>query len=97
MASCADLHRRIKSSWRNHISSRGAAELGPQPDPQKHHLFYTTKENEIQGASGLHECACVCVYRWGIEWGDMGQETEEGNHRRTTSEGHCVSVKPFSP
>lgn len=26
--------------------------IGPQPDPNKHHLFYTTKEKEIEGESG---------------------------------------------
>ena len=45
MASYADLHCRIHSSWRNHISSHGA-EPGQQPDPNKRHLFYTTKEKE---------------------------------------------------
>lgn len=26
--------------------------IGTQPDPNKHHLFYTTKEKEIEGESG---------------------------------------------
>lgn len=26
--------------------------IGPQPDPNKHHLFYTTEEKEIEGESG---------------------------------------------
>lgn len=104
IASCADLHHRTQSSWRNHISSHGAAaELGPPPEPQKNHLFYTTKEKEIQAASGQCECArtyvCVCVWvcLWGVGWGgNLGNETEEGNHRRITSEGRYVSVKHLS-
>lgn len=87
-ASCADLSRRIQSSWRNRISSHRAAEFGPQPEPHEHRLFYTIEEEEIEGESGL--CVCVCA------WGASGQETEEGNHSRITSEGHYVSVKHFS-
>lgn len=63
IASDAELRRRIQSSWRNRISSHGAAELGGPPEPQKHHLFYTTKEKkrfkERVGCVNVRTYVCV--------------------------------------
>lgn len=59
------------------------------------------KEKEIEGEggggggageNGLEGCSkreAVCMGVW-------GRGAEEGNHRRITSEGLCVSVKLFS-
>lgn len=57
-------------------------------------LLYHKRKRDSGSKWAAWMCACVCL--WGVDWGDRGQETEEGNHRRTTSEGHYVSVQHLS-
>lgn len=55
------------------------------------------KEREIEGEEGGGENGLEgCSKREAVCMGGWGRGAEEGNHRRITSEGLCVSVKLFS-
>lgn len=98
VASWAALHGRIHSSWRNHISSHGAAKLGSQPDLNKHHLFFIPQKTERLKERAALVCVVGVCYskRERVCVGVWGREAEEGNRSRITSEGLSASVKLLS-